>query len=99
MRLNSDQIQAIKQAAQQVLGDDARVTLFGSRTNNALRGGDIDLLFETPRQLDNRVAATGNLYVALIRRLGDRKIDVVLKDSATPDAPVMRVARETGVIL
>jgi predicted nucleotidyltransferase len=99
MRLNSDQVQAIKQAAQQVLGEDARVTLFGSRTNDELRGGDIDLLFETSRQLDNRVAATGSLYVALIRRLGDRKIDVVLKDAATPDAPVMRVARETGVVL
>jgi predicted nucleotidyltransferase len=99
MRLNSDQVQAIKQAAQQVLGEDARVTLFGSRTNDALRGGDIDLLFETSRKLDNRVTATGSLYVALIRRLGDRKIDVVLKDGATPDAPVMRVARETGVWL
>lgn len=99
MRLNSHQVQTIKQAAQQVLGDDARVTLFGSRANDAMRGGDIDLLFETPRQLDNRVAATGRLYASLIRGLGDRKIDIVLKDAATPDAPVMRVARETGVVL
>ena len=99
MRLNSDQVQAIKQAAQQVLGDDARVTLFGSRTNDALRGGDIDLMFETPHQLVDRVAATGQLYVRLIRHLGDRKIDVLLKDAATDEAPVMRVARETGVLL
>ena len=99
MRLNSDQVQAIKQTAQRVLGDDARVTLFGSRTNDALRGGDIDLLFETPRQLDDRVAATGQLYVTLIRHLGDRKIDVLLKDAATAEAPVMRMARETGVVL
>lgn len=99
MRLNSDQIQAIKQAAQQVLGDDARVTLFGSRTDDALRGGDIDLMFETPHQLTDRVAARGLLYVQLIRRLGDRKIDVVLKDAATKEAPVMRLARETGLVL
>lgn len=99
MRLNIDQVQAIKQTAQQVLGDDARVTLFGSRTNDALRGGDIDLLFETPHQLDDRVAAAGQLYVKLIRHLGDRKIDVLLKDAVTAEAPVMRVARETGVVL
>ena len=99
MRLNSDQVQAIKQAAQQVLGDDARVTLFGSRTNDAQRGGDIDLLFETPRRIDDRVAARGQLYVKLIRHLGDRKIDVLLKDAGTAEAPVMRVARETGVVL
>jgi len=99
MRLSSDQVKAIKQTTQQVLGDDARVTLFGSRTDDALRGGDIDLLFETPHQLDNRVATTGKLYVTLIRHLGDRKIDVLLKDAATAEAPVMRVARETGVVL
>ncbi len=99
MRLNSDQVKAIKQTAQQVLGDDARVTLFGSRANDALRGGDIDLLFETPRQLNNRVAATGQIYVKLIHHLGDRKIDVLLKDATTAEAPVMRAARETGVVL
>ncbi len=99
MRLTNDQVQTIKQTAQQVLGEGARVTLFGSRANDALRGGDIDLLFETPLQLDNRVATTGQLYAALIRHLGDRKIDVLLKDAATPEAPVMRIARETGVQL
>ncbi len=99
MRLNNSQIHAIKQTAQLLLGDDARVTLFGSRTNDALRGGDIDLLFETPRQLDDRVGVTGRLYATLIRCLGDRKIDVLLKDATTAEAPVMRAARETGVML
>ena len=99
MRLNSDQVHTIKQAAQQVLGDDARVFLFGSRTHDDLRGGDIDLLFETPRQLNNRADITGRLYASLIRGLGDRKIDVLLKDATTPEAPVMRVARDTGVAL
>jgi predicted nucleotidyltransferase len=99
MRLNNEQVQTIKQAAQQVLGDGVRVILFGSRANDDLRGGDIDLLFETPRQLDDRVATTGRLYASLIRGLGDRKIDIVLKDASTPEASVMRVARETGVEL
>lgn len=99
MRLNTEQVQTIKQVAQQVLGEGARVILFGSRANDNLRGGDIDLLFETPHQLDDRVATTGRLYTHLIRGLGDRKIDIVLKDASTPEASVMRVARETGVEL
>jgi hypothetical protein len=45
------------------------------------------------------VAALDALYVGLIRQLGDRKIDVLLKDAATPDAPVLRVALETGIAL
>lgn len=99
MRLTPEQVQAIKLTAQAVLGHDARVILFGSRAVDSQRGGDIDLLFETHRRLDNRVAAEGQIYVRLIRQLGDRKIDVLLKDADTPEAPVMRVARETGVAL
>jgi predicted nucleotidyltransferase len=82
-----------------VLGDDAQVVLFGSRTHDGRRGGDIDLLFETAHQLPSRAAALDALYVGLIRQLGDRKIDVLLKDASTPDAPVLRVALETGVAL
>jgi predicted nucleotidyltransferase len=99
MRLTQDQVQAIKLTAQSVLGADASVTLFGSRTDDQRRGGDIDLLFETPNQLENKVAVQGQIYVALIHQLGDRKIDVLLKDANTAEAPVMRIARETGLRL
>ena len=99
MRLGEHQVSAIKALARRLLGDDARVILFGSRSDDAQRGGDIDLLFETPRPVGNRAVALGQLYAALIRELGDRKIDVLLSDPTTPDAPVLRIARETGVVL
>ena len=99
MRLTQEQIAAIKQTAQTVLGDDARVILFGSRVDDAKKGGDIDLLFETDQRLTNRATTAGDIYVALIRQLGDRKIDVLLKDSATPPAPVLEHARQTGIPL
>ncbi|MGQ5489812.1 nucleotidyltransferase domain-containing protein [Thauera sp. ZXT1-4] len=84
MRLTQQQIASIKQTAHAVLGDDARVILFGSRVDDAKKGGDIDLLFETDQRVKNRSAAVGAIYVALIRQLGDRKIDILLKDSAPP---------------
>lgn len=99
MRLTSHQVQAIKLTAQTVLGADARVTLFGSRVDDTRRGGDIDLMFETPLVLPDRAAREAALYVSLIRQLGDRKIDVVLKDAQTMEAPVMRMAKQTGVLL
>lgn len=99
MRLTNEQIQAIKQTACAVLGADARVVLFGSRVDDARRGGDIDLLFETDQRISDRSSAVGALYVALIHQLGDRKIDILLKDSATPIAPVMKIARQTGIQL
>lgn len=99
MRLSSEQIEAIKQTAKAVLGADSRVILFGSRTDDAKKGGDIDLLFETDHCVDNRATTIGALYVALIRKLGDRKIDIILKDTATPAAPVLETARQTGIQL
>lgn len=99
MRLTPDQIQAIKQTAHAVLGPESRVILFGSRVDDAKRGGDIDLLFETDHLIGNRATTVGALYVSLIRKLGDRKIDIVLKDIATPPAPVLEIARQTGIKL
>ncbi len=43
MRLTPTQIDAIKNAAHAVLGEGAQVSLFGSRVDDARRGGDIDL--------------------------------------------------------
>ncbi len=99
MRLTPEQVASIKQTAHAVLGEDARVTLFGSRADDDRRGGDIDLLFETGQRVTHRTQTLNALYVGLIRRLGDRKLDILLKDAATPDAPVLRVARATGVRL
>jgi predicted nucleotidyltransferase len=99
MRLTSEQILAIKKTAHQVLGQDVRVTLFGSRVNDALKGGDIDLLFEVDRAVGNRALVMGALYASLISSLGDRKIDVLFKDAVTPMAPVMAMAHQTGVVL
>ncbi len=99
MRLTDWQSDAIKRAARRVLGHPARVWLFGSRADDTQRGGDIDLFFETDAVLDNRAEAICRLYGTLIMALGDRKIDVLLKDARTPDIPVFDAARRKGVLL
>jgi len=99
MRLSQDQIRAIWHAAKRVVGDDVRVSLFGSRAQDALKGGDIDLYFETDRVLENRVKVVCQLAGALTIALGDRKIDVLVKDANTPMAPIFDIAQCTGVPL
>jgi predicted nucleotidyltransferase len=47
MRLTPSQADLIKTTAQQLLGEQVRVTLFGSRVDDAQKGGDVDLLVET----------------------------------------------------
>ena len=51
MRLTEFEVQAIKQSAREVFGAGVGVALFGSRVDDAQRGGDIDLYIKT---------ATGN---------------------------------------
>ena len=48
MRLNTDERAAVERAARRFLLAGSRVSLFGSRTDDNRRGGDIDLLVEMP---------------------------------------------------
>lgn len=65
------------------LGQGAEIHLFGSRTDDTRRGGDIDLLVTIPAQLDpDRLLDTRlKILAALHRRLGERKIDLVLRQA------------------
>jgi len=47
MRLSNDSMLTIKQAVTLIFGKDAKVYLFGSRADDAKKGGDIDLYIET----------------------------------------------------
>ena len=62
-------------------------------------GGDIDLFFETDALLDNRAKVLCQLHGALTLALGERKIDIILKDANTPIAPVFEIAKRTGILL
>ena len=99
MRLTPSQEQIIKSTVDRVLGTENRVWLFGSRVDDALRGGDIDLLIETEVEFPNRAKTLCSLYGALIYALGEHKLDVLLKDAQTRDAPVFNIAKRTGVML
>ena len=58
MRLTEAQRQSIKSVVTRVIGEASRVWLFGSRVNDAKRGGDIDLYVETsPHPLMDECAA------------------------------------------
>lgn len=99
MRLTPDQTQIIKGTITRLVGASSRVWLFGSRVHDELRGGDIDLLVESDEVIPNRVKALCKIEGALVMALGDRKLDILIKDARTPDAPVFQVARRTGVLL
>lgn len=99
MRFTDAQQKITKSTVERVLGTVSRVWLFGSRVDDTLRGGDIDLLIETEAMLPNRAKALCQLHGALTFALGDRKLDILLKDARTEDAPIFDIAKRTGVLL
>lgn len=76
MRLTVQYINSIKKTATGYFGDRVHVYLFGSRVQDDLKGGDIDLLVSTDESkmtFINKVL----FLVDLKKQLGDQKIDVV----------------------
>lgn len=102
MRLTPQEQQAIAQAARSTLLPASRVSLFGSRTDDAARGGDIDLLVEAamPLAADEWVARRQAFVARLYRLIGERRIDVLLAvRGAAAEAPVVASARRQAVAL
>ena len=64
-----------------------------------LFSASIDLLIETDEALDNRAKILCKLHGALTLALGERKLDMLLKDTRTQDAPIFNIAKRTGVML
>ena len=99
MRLSEDQRRAIREEVGRIFGSQASVLLFGSRADDSARGGDIDLHIETdgtPAELLDREL---QLHARLLRRLGERRIDVVVHARHQPLRPIDEQARQTGVAL
>ena len=93
MRLTVDQKCTIQEIIR-LADPEAIVYLFGSRTDDKRKGGDIDLLvLSTKIDLLKKL----DLLAALHQRLGERKIDIAVYES--PDRPFAKIAIENGILL
>ncbi len=99
VRLSAREIEIIRTTVHHLLGDDARIHIFGSRAKMDEKGGDIDILIETEQKLVDRVSIACRLTSQLQMQLGDQKIDVVIIDPETPEQPIHQIAHQTGVML
>lgn len=99
MRIAPSEAKVIKEIASAVFGARAAVWLFGSRADDAKKGGDIDLYIELPPE-DYDYARKVRFWCELVKHLGDQKIDIVInKTGSSPHLPIHDVARAKGVRL
>ncbi len=80
MRLKQTEIQAITQAVQAHLnGASAHLYLFGSRLDDAKRGGDIDLLIVCESQIANLLRDRKSAISRSIQdSIGEQRIDITI---------------------
>lgn len=96
MRLTSHERDTIKAASLRHFGVPVR--LFGSRVDDARRGGDIDLYIEAPLTPAQAFSSELAMAVELWKALGERKIDIVVSDGQQLQ-PIHLCARRDGVWL
>lgn len=98
MRLEPQQVAAIREVVKANFGPDARVWLFGSRADDSLQGGDIDLYIETSLEhglLDAKIDSK----LALRKKIGDVPVDIVIRRFSAPPRGIQKIAIEEGVRL
>jgi uncharacterized protein len=99
MRLTEKQRAEILRTAAEVFGAGATVTLFGSRVDDTERGGDIDLMITTDADAATARQQKIRFLVKLKQRIGDRRIDVVLRTPDSEDRTIHRIASSEGVMI
>ena len=93
MRLSETEIKTINEIIHKI-DNDAKVYLFGSRTNDKLKGGDIDLLI-----ISSKITFKDKLKIKykLFEKLGEQKIDVIVTDNLKE--PFFKMIRSNGILL
>lgn len=99
MRLSAHQIEQLKYLAAAESGPHARLRLFGSRLDDAARGGDVDLLLEIDQAVDNPAWLAARFAARASRALDGRKVDVLLAAPNLQRLPIHEIALREGVLL
>lgn len=101
MRLTQLQIEILKRVAGEIFGPESGLVLFGSRVDDSLSGGDIDLYVTGfNRSTEQRLDAKLRFLVKVKQKIGEQRIDLIfapLPDQ--PSLPIHQIAEQTGIPL
>ncbi len=95
MRLSAKELKVIREEVRG-LDPSAEIYLYGSRVNDAARGGDIDLMIVSDKLVFRDIL---RLRARILDRIGLQQLDLVVRRPQELIEPLATVARETGVQL
>lgn len=103
MRLTPDQQRAIREVAESLLGEALlQVYLYGSRTQDNLKGGDIDLIFLVKNGQNSKLPSPYALTNELKKQpsIGDQRIDLkIITKQEIENDPFLRGLQNSFVAL
>ena len=98
MRLDPEELKAIKAAATYAFGADATVRLFGSRADDGRKGGDIDLHVEVDPSVD-AWRAKCRFEDNLFARIEPQRVDVIVRKRDQAPRGIDMIALRDGIAL
>jgi predicted nucleotidyltransferase len=98
MRLSEYEKEVIVSSAKNNFGGNTRVILFGSRTNDARKGGDIDLFVQleiwvSPEEMLKKKIS---MQIEIEQKLGEQKIDIIIQQ-INDNRAIVKTAKRTGI--
>lgn len=99
MRLTDSERRSIRQVVSDLTGGRAQAIIFGSRLDDLARGGDIDLLVESPEAVDQPARLAALIGARLEAEFGEQRIDVLIDAPNLRRLPVHEIARRDGTLL
>ncbi len=97
MRIKNDELKWIKILSKKYFGTDCQIWLFGSRADDHLKGGDIDIFIET------KLNSTLNDKIVFLRELetaiGEQKVDLIVKTPGSQPKDIYETARREGIAI
>lgn len=99
MRITERDREQIKKIVHDTLGENSKVLLFGSRTDDNLRGGDVDLLIITEFPVEHPAALSAKTSAKISRIFNGRPVDVLLSSPNLKKLPIHDIAENQGIVL
>lgn len=96
MRLTPEQVSLVLSLTHSIAGKSALISLYGSRLRDDRRGGDLDLLIETSKNLN--LLEKARLKIALESALS-LPVDILFHQPGDPTSPFYLIAKKQAVLL
>ncbi len=101
MRLNQKQLEVIRSTVREMIPAGARyqLTLFGSRLDDEVRGGDIDIYLEITGLAKQKQQILKRRLRPRLEEMLDLPVDLIIQDHTEPLTLISKIAREQGKVI